>query len=129
MEATGPFAFLVDYQVITPTGDEVLYQPASVIQFGPASCGLATLTDPSPTSPLFQTRLPFRKNNHLIIYELPTSWSKVGNGSRGQDVDVGMFADVLALFDVAASGMGSQDLHALEGGCLIRRQGDCGGYG
>lgn len=42
-------------------------------------------------------------NNHLVIYELPTSWARYTTAGD-VEMDTGTFADVQALFDLGSSG-------------------------
>ncbi|MGA1876329.1 MAG: alpha-amylase family glycosyl hydrolase [bacterium] len=53
-------------------------------------------------------------NNQIVIYELPTSWSRSGE-MNGKEVDVGSFRDVLALVDVNALPANFTGVRALEG--------------
>lgn len=97
MLVTDPLAFTVDYTLTQGSGEQL--QPATVIKYRDGKlwpCGVDG-TEPSRPPVPDQALLP--SNNHLVIYELPASWSKVGNDGRGVDVDVGGFADVKALFD------------------------------
>lgn len=97
MLVTDPLAFTVDYTLTQGSGEQL--QPASVIKYRDGKLWPCDIdgTEPSPAPVPDQTSLP--SNNHLVIYELPASWSKVGNDGRGVDVDVGTFTDVKALFD------------------------------
>ncbi|EDY84162.1 Alpha amylase, catalytic domain subfamily, putative [Verrucomicrobiia bacterium DG1235] len=40
----------------------------------------------------------FSENQNLVIYEMPTSWARIGMES-GVEIDVGSFQDILALID------------------------------
>lgn len=50
-------------------------------------------------------------NNRLVLYELPTSWSRAGvEGADPAERDVGTFRDVLALLESAQPGANFSDL-------------------
>lgn len=99
-----PFSFTVDYSVARSTGDNARYQPASVVKFRNGRLWAVDMDGTKSQPPPLPDQATLPSNNHLVIYELPTSWAKVGNDSRGSDVDVGTFADVLALFHKATVG-------------------------
>ena len=61
--------------------------------------------------PLLNTLPP---NNRLVIYELPTTWSRRAGGHFG--MDDGSFRDVLALIDPNALGANFTDLDVLQAG-------------
>ncbi|KAK3901012.1 1,4-alpha-glucan branching enzyme GlgB [Staphylotrichum tortipilum] len=119
-----PFAFTVDYSIAPPTGgDDARYQPASVIKFRDGKLRPCDLdgTEPQPAAPPDPATLP--SNNHLVIYELPTSWAKVGADARGNDVDVGTFTDVLALFDPATDGRRFSSIAAVRDEAILTELG------
>jgi pullulanase/glycogen debranching enzyme len=104
---TDPFAWTVDWRLLTPrlgspySADD--RQPAAVVKWSgdqlvpadPAGEEIDLSGDPSPQT------LP--ANNHLVIYELPTAWSRPASpGDLG--IGVGTFRDVLALVDPGVGG-------------------------
>ncbi|KAF7173341.1 hypothetical protein CNMCM5623_005593 [Aspergillus felis] len=100
-QVTDPIAYTVDYRA-TKTRDEHV-QPASVIKFRDGKLWPCDIdgNEPSHVAPPAQDAIP--DNNHLVIYELPTSWAN--NKPAGDvQVDVGTFTDVLALFDLTTAG-------------------------
>ncbi|KAK4156636.1 1,4-alpha-glucan branching enzyme GlgB [Chaetomidium leptoderma] len=102
---TDPFAFTVDYsKVVTSIGDSARYQPASVVKLRDSKLWACDMDGTETRRPVVPDQAMLPGNNHLVIYELPTSWAKVGNDARGDDVDVGTFTDVLALFDADSDG-------------------------
>lgn len=101
---TDPFAFTVDYNVATLNGDDARYQPAAVIKLRDGKLWACDMDGTEPQRPVVPDQVTLPGNNHLVIYELPTSWARAGSDSRGDDVDVGSFTDVLALFDTATDG-------------------------
>ena len=117
---TDPFATTVDWRLLSPSlpagfNNDTDRQPASVIRL---RNGRLSAIDPGgetasfPDDPKPDT-LP--ANNHLVIYELPTAWTRVhdtGTHERG----VGTFKDVLALVDEAASGANFEGLDVLNPG-------------
>lgn len=104
---TDPFAYTVDYRILSSPGS----QPATVVKLEkgkliPSDPG-GEIADTGPPPPL--TSLP--PNNHLVIYELPTSWSRAGiEGTDPLERDVGTFRDVLGLLDQASPGANFSDL-------------------
>ena len=60
-------------------------------------------------------------NNRLVIYELPTSWTRINVEGEPQ-VGVGSFRDVLALIDHAESGANFAGSPALEAGRSYLRE-------
>lgn len=123
MPVTDPFAFTVDYSLATASNDNGRYQPASVIKYRDGRlwpCDVEGAEPRPPTSP-DQATLP--NNNQMVIYELPTSWAKAGNDSRGVDVDVGAFADVLALFETSVAGDRFASISAVRHGAILAELG------
>jgi 1,4-alpha-glucan branching enzyme len=114
-----PFAFTVDYSVATPSVDNARYQPASVLKFRDGKLWPCDIDGTEPQPPTLPDRATLPANNRLVIYELPTSWAKVGNDSRGTDVDVGTFADVLALFDTGSAGRRFSSIAALRDEAIL----------
>lgn len=110
---TDPIAFAVDWRLLAPrmpapfTADD--RQPAAVIKFrgghlvpaDPAGEESDFTGDPSPST------LP--TNNQLVIYEMPTAWSRISDPSD-LDIGVGTFRDVLSLIDVNSTGENFDDL-------------------
>lgn len=104
MLVADPLAFCVDYSVATTSIDSGRHQPASVVKYRDGKLWPCDLDGAEPRLPFTPDQATLPSNNHVVIYELPTSWSRVGNDSRGVDVDVGTFVDVLALFDASVAG-------------------------
>ncbi|KAB5580244.1 putative alpha amylase, catalytic domain subfamily [Coniochaeta sp. 2T2.1] len=94
---TDPLAFTVDYALTQGSGEQL--QPATVIKYRNGKLWPCDLDGTEPSRPPVPDQGSLPSNNHLVIYELPTSWCKVGSDRRGVHVDVGTFADVKALFD------------------------------
>jgi 1,4-alpha-glucan branching enzyme len=112
-----PLATAVDWRLLSPPlpagfHDDTDRQPASVIRLGngglsavdPGGESASFLGDPGPDT------LP--ANNHLVIYELPTAWTRA-QGAGASERAVGTFQDVLALVDQAASGANFEGLEVL----------------
>jgi pullulanase len=117
MLCTDPFATTVDWRLLSPSlpagfNNDSDRQPASVIRL---QNGSLSPVDPGGEAALFRHEpkpdaLP--ANNHLVIYELPTAWTRVrdtGTNERG----VGTFKDALALVDQAAGGANFEGLDVL----------------
>ncbi len=116
MLCTDPIAYTVDYRILSSSGS----QPASVIKMDagklvPCDPGGETASPGGP--PALATLTP---NNQLVIYELPTSWSRAGiEGSNPAERDVGTFRDVLALLNQAAPGANFSDLPEVNAGEIL----------
>jgi pullulanase len=96
MLVTDPFAYTVDYRL---TQSPAL-QPAAVIKLDGGrlrACDAAGGV-PAPALPPKLSSLP--PNNQIVIYELPTTWSRLSTESAdANEPDIGTFRDVLALLD------------------------------
>src|SRR5436190_18247041 len=95
--------------------------PASVVKF---VNGALTSCDPGgdeviPAHAIAATDAP--ANNRIVIYELPTSWSRI-NVEGGPQVGVGSFRDVLALVAHAAVGANFAGCAALDAGRSYLRE-------
>ena len=117
---TDPFATTVDWSLLSPPlpagfDEDNDRQPASVIRL---QQGQLSAVDPGgefasfPDDPTPDT-LP--ANHHLVIYELPTAWSR-SQGAGVTERGVGTFQDALALVDPAASGANFEGLAVLSPG-------------
>jgi pullulanase len=111
-----PMACTIDWQLLAERPDDPHYDdddayPASVIKFkggNLVACDIdGTELTAQPVVPLNQ----LSANNQLVIYELPTAWSRTG----GQ-VGVGSFADVTALVDTNSGGANFTDLQVVQKG-------------
>jgi 1,4-alpha-glucan branching enzyme len=115
-----PFATTVDWRLLSgvlPAGfnNDTDRQPAAVIQVrqgqlfpvDPGGEFAAFPNDPSPDT------LP--TNNHLVIYELPSAWTRAQGAGQNQR-GVGTFKDVLALVDENAGGANFEGLGVLQPG-------------
>lgn len=117
---TDPFAATVDWRLLSPplpTGfnNDTDRQPASVIRL---QKGHLLVVDPGGESASFAhdpkpDRLP--TNNHLVIYELPSAWTRV-QGSGISERGVGTFKDILALVDEGTGGADFEGLSVLDRG-------------
>jgi pullulanase len=95
VRCTDPFARVVDYRL----GDRA----AAVIKLNNEQ-----LVDCDPDGQVgvparSQNLLALAPNNRLVLYELPSSWTRTGDEGHVER-DVGTFRDVLALFDPAEPG-------------------------
>lgn len=99
---TDPAAYCVDWRVTSsvPPGDQAdSPAAAAVIRF---QDGELIPTDPQTTPQTFAAAADVSMqslptNNQLVIYELPTAWTKTGDLVDATHVGVGTFQDVLAL--------------------------------
>lgn len=102
---TDPTAYTVDRRFLAPAvapGGEASLDPASVILY---QQGQLIPCDPAGqvadwASDAALDSLP--PNNRLVIYELPTRWTK-GRENNGVTVGTGTFQDVMALLQVGAT--------------------------
>jgi 1,4-alpha-glucan branching enzyme len=104
MLVTDPLAYAVDYRVTRypgiETGTSKWRQPAAMIRLQGdrlIPCDPSGNDFKAGEGPSLST-LPL--NNQLVIYELPTSWSRAGiEPGDAQEQDIGTFLDVRALLD------------------------------
>jgi pullulanase len=99
---TDPTAFTVDWRLLadpmTPPYDAADQDPAAVVKF---ANGQLVPCDPDgepivATPPIAPEDAP--PNNRMVVYELPTSWTKI-NVEGDPQIGVGTFRDVLALVE------------------------------
>ena len=111
MKVTDPLVYTVDYRPVPnrKAKEDSEIQPAGVIKFRDRRLWPCDIdgNEPKPVATPAQNSLP--DNNHMVIYELPTSWVKTGK-SGDEEIDVGTFTDTLALFDVATAGDSFKDI-------------------
>jgi pullulanase len=107
LRCTDPAAYAVDWRLRANSGDDEA--PAAVVRF---RNGRLLPSDPETEPLLFSdgnggadvpmAQLP--ANNRLVIYEVPTAWTKVGDLVDAQNVGVGSFRDVQALIEPGGRG-------------------------
>jgi pullulanase len=114
-----PIAHTIDWRLIAPRLSSPYNdddrRSASVIKY---QGGILIPCDPGGETPDFagepnSSVLP--PNNRMVLYELPTAWSK-GSLSSGLESGVGTFVDVLALIDRDADGQNFSDLSVVRSG-------------
>jgi 1,4-alpha-glucan branching enzyme len=113
-----PAAFAVDWRLLAPAsaGDRPLDRaPASIIRL---LNGELVPADPVEQFLTFDVErdvamssLP--PNNRLVVYELPTAWSRAGDSPSTERVAIGTFRDVLALVDASVEPPGFRSIPAL----------------
>lgn len=112
---TYPFPFPYNQNPANPTENE---SPAAVVRF---TQGRLELTDPEARPDGFD-RVPDRSmsemptNASLVIYELPTAWTKTGDVVDAKNVGVGTFRDVIALVEQSEPGAHFRSVKAVSGG-------------
>jgi 1,4-alpha-glucan branching enzyme len=104
---TDPMAYSVDWRLRANSGDDE--SAAALIRF---QGGRLLPTDAETAPPFFgqsdhhrdapMASLP--TNNRLVIYEVPTAWTKIGDLVDAGHVGVGSFQDVQALIEPGAGG-------------------------
>jgi len=112
-----PLATTVDWRLLAPSlppgfNPDSDLQPASVVRL---QAGRLSAVDPQGESADFTAdpkpdTLP--TNNQLVIYELPSAWTRGESNERA----VGTFKDVRALVDQAAGGANFEGLSVLDVG-------------
>ena len=119
MLCTDPAAFTVDWRLtagrLPPAGGGEQQSPAAVIKF---MDGRLVPCDPegqtfASAPPLAAHRAP--ANNRIVIYELPTSWTRVDAGGD-PEIGVGSYRDVLALLVAQEGGHNFRGMAALNVG-------------
>ena len=108
LRVTDPMAYTVDWNLMSdpvpgfpadPRNDGSARYPAALIRW---SGGQIVPSDAGAVPPSFdnaadQAMATLPTNNRLVIYELPTAWTKSGDTVDGTNVGVGTFQDVLSL--------------------------------
>lgn len=121
LDCTDPTAEIVDWRLRSPrpqpsppySDDDRL--PAGVVKFAK---GLLIAADPGGEEVDFGSDAPspnLPANNRLVLYELPTRWSRTGVESA-VEIGTGTFRDVLALLDENEDGANFADVSALRRG-------------
>jgi pullulanase len=120
IRVTDPMAFTVDWRLLASLPDSPDYRdddryPASVVSYSdgrlvPCDSGGEILEDSDATRPA-----TFPPNNRIVIYELPTAWTRIGTAGE-RDIGVGSFRDVIALIDKDAGGANFADLEVTQAG-------------
>jgi 1,4-alpha-glucan branching enzyme len=113
---TDPTAFTVDWRLLadplTPPYDANDQDPAAVVKF---ENGQLVPCDPDGETVLSAPPLPpdaAPPNNRMVVYELPTSWTKT-NVHGDPQIGVGTFRDVRALVDTDAEPVNFAETPAL----------------
>ncbi|CAK7219837.1 hypothetical protein SCUCBS95973_003956 [Sporothrix curviconia] len=124
-KVTDPFAFTVDYGVddmADPKARVESLQPPAVIRLRDHQLWPCDVDGSEPSKPL--PPITTASNNHLVLYELPTSWAKGDTDSDDDlDVDIGTFADVQALFDSSAPGRNFASVSTVNTGAILQELG------
>lgn len=125
MEITDPFATTVDWRiesaVLPPPYDDQDRDPAGVILF---RGNKLIPCDPGGEVPDWTGDPPMNSlplNNRLVIYELPTRWTRNISGGT-VEVSVGTFRDVRALVESAETGANFEGLEVLGPGTAYLRE-------
>ncbi|MGB7440279.1 MAG: alpha-amylase family glycosyl hydrolase [Coleofasciculaceae cyanobacterium] len=114
---TDPTAWTVDRRFLAPSlsrqeGDG---DPASVVLY---QNGQLRPCDPEGQTANWEGDAPIEKlpsNNQLVIYELPTRWTRIGSEGN-KEVGIGTFRDVLSLIDSEETAPGFSQVQALQKG-------------
>jgi pullulanase len=117
---TDPAAATVDWRLLAPQlpspYDNNDSDPAAVVKFE----NNELIASDQSGRPLDWSRDPgtaaLAANNHLVIYELPTAWARIGSDSGGSQIGVGTFRDVQALVEHDKTGANFKGTAALAAG-------------
>lgn len=120
IRVTDPMAYTVDWRLLAPRLDGAGYSdddqyPAAVVRF---SHGRLLPSDPGGETGALQDESPLTAlppNNHLVLYELPTAWTRLGSAGE-REIGVGTFRDVVALVDPTEGGANFFDLEVTQPG-------------
>jgi len=117
---TDPTAWTVDWRLLAPHLDapfgEVDRDPASVIKF---ENGKLIACDPGGETVNWSGDTPSNTlptNNRLVMYELPTSWSRLSELEAQIELSVGTFRDVIALINPSSKPSHFSGITALDVG-------------
>jgi hypothetical protein len=119
IRCTDPTAWTVDWRLVAPRPDgpygDADQDPAGLVKF---QGGMLIPCDPGGevvdwSGDASLDTLP--TNNRLVIYELPTAWSVLGEAGS-PEIGVGTFRDVLALVEPTQTGANFAGVRALEAG-------------
>jgi pullulanase len=119
IRVTDPIAYTVDWRLLAPQPDGPYTDddryPATVVKY---SGGRLVPCDGGGGTGELQNEPPLATlptNNRIVIYELPTAWTRTGSGiefERG----AGSFSDVTALIDRTEAGANFTDLEVTQPG-------------
>lgn len=124
IQVTDPLAYTIDYRSLRSHDEHS--QPASVIKFRDEKLWPCDIDGNEPGPPPIPSQDSMPQNNHMVIYELPTSWSRYKDEPQNdQDVqiDVGTFTDVLALFDAKVAGKRFAGIPAIDNEAIVAELG------
>ncbi|SFN21779.1 alpha-amylase family glycosyl hydrolase [Nitrosomonas communis] len=116
---TDPTAFTVDWRLVSdllpPPYDGNDRNPAAVVKF---EGGKLVPCDAAGETFISAPRIALNKappNNRIVIYELPTTWTRI-NVHGDPQIGVGTFRDVLALVNAQAAPMNFEGIPSLQQG-------------
>lgn len=117
---TDPTATTVDWQLLAPRPADPHYTdddayPAAVVKWIGGKLAACDIGGEELVIPAGADLSALSPNNRIVIYELPTSWARVGT-SGDREMGVGSFSDVTALIDTEAAGNNFSDLSVVQKG-------------
>jgi pullulanase len=120
IQVTDPLAFTVDWRLYGPRPEGPDYHdedqyPAAVMKL---NGGQLKLCDAGGETGELQDEPPLDElpaNNRLVIYELPTAWTRIGSAGE-RELGVGTFRDTMALIDAQECGANFSDLEITQVG-------------
>ena len=124
IQVTDPLAYTIYYTSSESRDDHT--QPASIVKFRDGKLWPCDIDGSEPGPPAIPSQDSMPQNNHMVIYELPTSWSRyqhVQQNSQDVEIDVGTFTDVLALFDKSVGGKRFNGISAIDNEAIVAELG------
>ncbi|KAH8679502.1 glycoside hydrolase superfamily [Tricladium varicosporioides] len=124
IRVTDPFAYTVDYRVLTSRGPHD--HPPSVIKFRDGKLWPCDIDGKEPSQVIVPPQNNIPDNNFMVIYELPTSWARfktLESGDQSVQIDTGTFTDVLALFDPKVTGEAFKDVSQIRDEAIVAKLG------
>jgi pullulanase len=107
VRCTDPAAYAVDWRLTAPVGGDE--SPAAVVRYSrgrllPSDVETTVTPFDGPDGSVDVDMASLPSNNRLVIYEVPTAWTRAGDLVDAVNVGVGTFRDVQALIEKADGG-------------------------
>jgi len=117
---TDPTAWSVNWQLLAPKPNHPAYTnadayPAAVIKYRQGQLFPCDTGGEDLFIPMDADLGQLSPNSQLVIYELPTAWTRMGTAGE-REIGTGSFIDATALIDPNASGGNFADLAVLQPG-------------
>jgi len=117
---TDPMAYAVNWQLLAPRPNAPQYTnddayPAAVIKYRQGQLFPCDTGGEDLFIPMDADLTQLTTNRRLVIYELPTAWTRMGSAGE-REIGTGSFIDARALVDPNAPGGSFADLDVLQPG-------------